>query len=65
LVIDTAGLALDDDLLANAQKRQENINVDVVVRQVADINLRSAGLRSCIPKNVAVTRITRSCPGVC
>jgi hypothetical protein len=64
LIVGAATLALDDDLLTNVQKRQENINVYAVIRQVADVDLGGAGLRSVIPKNVAVAGVARRGPCV-
>ena len=57
LVVGAIALALDDDLLANAQERQEDVNVHVVVSQVADIDLRGASLGGVVPKNVTVAGI--------
>jgi hypothetical protein len=51
---------LDDNLFANRKKRQENINVDIVVSQVANVDLRGAGLRGIVPKKIAVIWIARS-----
>jgi hypothetical protein len=53
-------LALDDDLLANREKRQEDVNVHIVVSEVADIDLRGAGLGRGVPKDVTVARIAGS-----
>jgi hypothetical protein len=50
-------LALDNDLFPDAQERQENVDVHIVVGQVADIDLRGACLRGVVPENVAVTGI--------
>jgi hypothetical protein len=57
LVVGAVALALDDDLFADAQKRQENINVHVIVSQMADVDLRGAGLRARIPENVTVAGV--------
>jgi hypothetical protein len=51
---------LDDDLLANAQERQENVHVHIVVSEVADIDLRGAGLDGVVPKKIAVVGIAGS-----
>jgi hypothetical protein len=64
LVAAAAGLALDDNLFANSQQRQENVDVDVVVRQVADIDLRGACLGCIVPKDVAVAGVSRRCASV-
>jgi hypothetical protein len=57
-------LALDDNLLSCRKKRQENINVDVVVSQVADVKLRGAGLGGVVPKDVAIAGVARRCASV-
>jgi hypothetical protein len=31
LIVGTVALALNNDLLANVQKRQKNINVDIII----------------------------------
>jgi hypothetical protein len=54
LVAGAVSLALDDDLFADAQKAQKNINVDVVVSEVADIDLRGACLDGVVPEKVAI-----------
>jgi hypothetical protein len=41
------------------QKRQKNINVDVVVSQVTDVDACGASLRRIVPKDVAIGWITR------
>jgi hypothetical protein len=50
---------LNDDLFADGQQRQKNINVDVVVGEVADVDLRGAGLGRIVPDNITVARIAR------
>jgi hypothetical protein len=65
LIVGAVGLALNDDLFSNAQESQKNINVYVVISQMTDIDLRGANLSASIPKNIAITRITRRCAGVC
>jgi hypothetical protein len=57
-------LALDDELLASTQQRQENININAVIGQVADIDLRGADLSSGIPKKMPVAWIAGSCGGI-
>jgi hypothetical protein len=64
LIVGAAALALDDDLFADAQKRQENINIHIVVSQMADVDLRGASLRGRIPKNVTVAGVAARCAGV-
>jgi hypothetical protein len=59
LIVGAAALALDDDLFANVQKRQEDVDVYAVIRQMADVDLRGAGLRSVVPDNVAVAGVAR------
>jgi hypothetical protein len=65
LVAGTAGLALNNDLFANGQQRQKNINVNVVVCEVAYIDLRGAGLGRIIPEDVTISRIAGSSASVC
>jgi hypothetical protein len=56
---------LDDDLFANAEKRQKNINVHVIISQMTDIDLRGARLSYRVPENVTVTRIAGSRACIC
>jgi hypothetical protein len=60
LVAGAVGLALDDDLFADAQKAKKNINVDIIVSKVADIDLRGAGLDGVVPEKVAVIWVAGS-----
>jgi hypothetical protein len=53
-------LALNDELLCVGEQRQENINIDIVVRQMTDIDRSRTGLRCIIPNDVTITRITAS-----
>jgi hypothetical protein len=55
---------LDDDLFANVQKGQEDVDVYAVIRQMADVDLRGAGLRGIVPDNVAVAGVARRGPRV-
>jgi hypothetical protein len=64
LVIATGCLALDDELLRHRQQGQENINVDIVVGQVADIDGGCAGLNDIVPDDVAIARIAARCCGI-
>jgi hypothetical protein len=58
LVVGAVALALNDDLFADAQKRQENINIHIIVSQMADVDLRGAGLRARIPENVTIAGVS-------
>jgi hypothetical protein len=55
---------LDDKLLGVSEQCQENINVDAVVSQMADKDVRRAGLRGIVPNDVAVTGIAGCGPSV-
>jgi hypothetical protein len=57
LIIAADCLALDDELFCVRQQRQENINVHIVVSQMADVNCGRAGLGSAVPNDVTITRI--------
>jgi hypothetical protein len=57
-------LALDDDLFADAQERQEDVNVHIVVSQVTDVDLRGAGLYGIVPENVTVAGVAGYCASV-
>jgi hypothetical protein len=59
LVIATIVLILNCDGFSLGEKRQKNINVDVVISQMTDIDACGANLRSIVPKNVAIARIAR------
>jgi len=51
-------LILNNNPFTNRQKGKENINVNAVVRDVADIKLRSRCLSEIVPKNISIARIT-------
>jgi hypothetical protein len=55
---------LDYDLLANIQKRQEDVDVYAVIRQMADVDLCGAGLSGVVPENVTVAGVARRGPRV-
>jgi hypothetical protein len=61
LVIATKRLTLNDELFCIRQKRQEDINVDVVISQMADGNAGRTCLRCVVPNDVPITRIAASC----
>jgi hypothetical protein len=46
--------------LARSYEGQEDVDVHVVVGQVADVQLRSRNLRGVVPQDVAVTGIAAS-----
>jgi hypothetical protein len=54
LIICAGRLVLDNNPFANGQERKENINVDAVIRQVADVNLSCGYLRAGVPQNVPI-----------
>jgi hypothetical protein len=57
-------LVLNCDGFGLLQQRQENINVNVVVSQVADVDACGAGLCAVIPKNVTIIWIPGCRSGV-
>jgi hypothetical protein len=59
LKVCTGGLILNCDGFSLLEQCQKNINVDVVVSQVADVDAGGAGLRGIVPKKIAIGRITR------
>jgi hypothetical protein len=59
LVYRAAILILDRDFLAHLKKREENINIYQVIRQVADVDLRRSVLRCLVPQQLLVARIAR------
>jgi hypothetical protein len=58
-------LALNDKLLSVGEQCQENINVNIVVSQMADADRCRASLRCIVPNDVAITGIAtrRTCVG--
>jgi hypothetical protein len=65
LVVRAVGLALNDNLFCFRNESQEDVDVYIVVCQVADIDLRRTGLRHVIPKNVTVTGVSRRGACIC
>ena len=65
LIVRAVGLALDDELLRHCQQGQEQINVRPVIRQMADVDLRGAGLRPVVPKQEPIARIPGGRCSVC
>jgi hypothetical protein len=51
---------LNKDRLTNAQKRQEHINVNAIIGQMADVERSSRRLRRVIPEDKPVARIAAS-----
>jgi hypothetical protein len=50
-------LALNDDLFVHAQKREEDVNINVGIRQVADVDACGTDLRCVVPENVTIAGI--------
>jgi hypothetical protein len=65
LIVCAIGLALDNELLAGTQQSQENININAVIGQVADIDLGGTDLSSGIPKKMPVAWIAGSRGCIC
>jgi hypothetical protein len=57
LILRTGVAILDRDAFARLEKRKENINVYVVVGQVADVDLRRRVLRRVVPQHMLRPRI--------
>jgi hypothetical protein len=57
LIVAADSLALNDKLFSVGEQRQENINVDIIVSQMADIDRSRARLCGVVPNNVAIARI--------
>jgi len=52
---------LDRDAFARLEKGKENINIYVVVSQVADVDLRRRVLRRVVPQHMLRPRIAGGC----
>jgi hypothetical protein len=59
LEVGTSRLVLNCNDFSLLKQRQKNINIRVVISQVADIDARGACLRGIIPKKIAIARIAR------
>jgi hypothetical protein len=52
-------LILNDNGFSLSKQRQENVNIFVVVRQMADVDAGRANLRGVVPRNMSVPWIPR------
>ena len=58
LIISADALILNDNGFSLSEKRQENVDIFAVVRQMADVDTSRANLCGVVPQNMPIARIT-------